>query len=272
MHAQQRTAGSGDARRGHVTPAAFGALTAALLAIDLVDPVRMEGQLAFLTATLSASAFAWLRVRRLPATIRGPWSWLALAILLSGLGDLIYFVSTMVLHRPEPDISIADPLWLLTYVALGLGLAKMRGKGSFRRDRDAQIDTASTTIVGLLFLWQFVIGPTLGDGATGLTVRLVWASYPLLDLFVLSLLVGVSLTHGRRTRAGVASAPASRAGCSRTSPTWRPPTAVPGSSRGWTPAGSSARLSWAWRPGSCRASGGSPGQGRSPRSGPGPCA
>ena len=55
------------------------------------------------------------------------WRWVAAALTLSAAGDATFSVYSAVFHLPAPDASWADPLWLLSYVALGAGISGILG-------------------------------------------------------------------------------------------------------------------------------------------------
>jgi len=123
----------------------------------------------------------------------------AVGLALSATGDAIEML-LILRSQQAPDVSIADVFWVASYVALGLGLIVRAGPVDRRgREVDSILESATVAIVGLTVIWYFVVGPTFADGTTPYGVRLVWSAYPVLDVWMLSLVVNLMGRRGRAT-------------------------------------------------------------------------
>ena len=116
--------------------------------------------------------------------------------MLSGLGDLTYSIYYHV-RGFEPDVSVADAPWLLSYAAIVIGLLMLlrRTRRNDRSDIDGLIDLLVVGVVALLLIWQVSLGATVTDASLAPGVRLVWASYPILDAALLALVVRTAVTR-----------------------------------------------------------------------------
>ena len=168
-----------------------GVVLGLLVALRILFPTGAVGQGAYLGATVGGAVLAVVGLTG--ASRHRPWRWVALSVALSALAEILYWAYTTLTDRGVPDVSWADPAWLLSYVALGAGVSGvlgLRGSRAHYRERDAVLDMCTAGIVGLLVLWTLVLQPAVSDGSGSLTSRLVWSSYPILDVALLAALVG----------------------------------------------------------------------------------
>ena len=158
-----------------------------------------HAQAVYLSITCLAAPISWIGAFRGDRPRAGRVL-LASGITLSALGDLAY-ASYEWLWNEFPNVSVADIAWLASYLAIAGGMiVLLRQPGRLgRRDVDGLIDTAVMGVVSFLVVWQFWVEPTLANGAVGMGVRSIWASYPILDAALFAL-VGRTLTS-RSTQA-----------------------------------------------------------------------
>ena len=121
---------------------AVALVSAVVLGVHLVWPAGPAGDTTYLVALLGAAALAWLVVASSHRRDRRAWSMVALGISVSAAADLVWYVHYWTTGA-EPDVSLADPLWLASYVALAVGLMRLTpGRGGSRRVAvDALIDS-----------------------------------------------------------------------------------------------------------------------------------
>ena len=152
--------------------------------------------------TVGASIAGLWWARRLDRRTRVPWMWIAVGVSCSGVADLIF--TAIVWDRGvQPNASIADLFWLVSYVALAVGLLAMLGLhsrepgGKTRYDVDGLIDIASFAILAVLVVVQVTgVAENFADTEVSLAVQLIWAAYPIFDAALLAVLIRAMV--GRR--------------------------------------------------------------------------
>ena len=134
-------------------------------------------------------------IAMLVATLRRPpaqrWGWLALiaANALFVLGDGVYDVYDLVLHRATPFPSLADALYLAGYPLLFTGVARISRLRSAAGAREARADAAMVSIGALALSWHLLMTPYAHDGTLSPFGKAVTLAYPILDVAVLFILV-----------------------------------------------------------------------------------
>jgi len=125
---------------------------------------------------------------------------------LLGAGQLIYLAGNATwylypvgLHGVLPYPSVADALFITSYIVSGVALVLLiRSRSTGAQSRADLIDTA---IIGLGLAsvsWTFLIAPALNGSTLGLAGRLTSIAYPLLDITLLSLAIRLAVTPGAR--------------------------------------------------------------------------
>jgi diguanylate cyclase (GGDEF)-like protein/PAS domain S-box-containing protein len=182
--------------RARVLRALVTALVTGLVVLELLFPDGDFGEVVYLGVLLGAGAVALWGAALRPRAERTPWLWIAAGVVLSGLGDLTYSIYVHV-RGFEPDVSLADIPWLLSYLAIVIGLLMLlrrtrRGDGS---DVDGVIDVLVVGVVALILIWQVSLQATVTDGSLAPEVRAIWASYPILDAALLALVVRTAVAR-----------------------------------------------------------------------------
>jgi diguanylate cyclase (GGDEF)-like protein/PAS domain S-box-containing protein len=175
-------------------------VVSALCAAHLITPDGLVGTLSYLSVIVGAGVVALVSAARRG----GPVRWLlAIGVALSSLADLIWSILAHALDT-EPDVSAADVPWLAAYIALALGILLLlrRGRPGRGADVDGIIDMTVTAVAAGLILWQFWLDPLFSDSSVSMFIRSVWASYPVLDIALLALVVRMLVQQRSQTLAG----------------------------------------------------------------------
>jgi diguanylate cyclase (GGDEF)-like protein/PAS domain S-box-containing protein len=193
--------GSIVAGRGTVLWLALGA--ASLIAHAVTYGTVTAGVL-YLAVCWVAAGLAWwgaLRHRERVAPVL-----VAVGVTLTAVGDLLWQVLTWT--DEAPDVSVADVLYIGSYVALALGLWRMAGsRGRSRGEQgDGWIDASVVFVAVLLLVWQLSVAGTVTDETLPALTRIVWALYPALDAAVIGLVFRLVVTRRRGDRAPLAVA------------------------------------------------------------------
>ncbi|MEP7115293.1 MAG: hypothetical protein ABI862_18670, partial [Ilumatobacteraceae bacterium] len=131
-------------------------VVAGVFATHLIDPDGILGNVTYLVATGGAAILAWVGVRHQPPPRRFTWGCIAVGVTSSAAGDFIYYISGQITGTLA-DVSVADAFWLVSYVALAVGLSSLivGGRGLRRIDVDGLIDIASFAVLAMLVVTQF---------------------------------------------------------------------------------------------------------------------
>jgi diguanylate cyclase (GGDEF)-like protein/PAS domain S-box-containing protein len=170
-----------------------------LCAVHMWQPVGLWGDISYMMVTVGAGCIAMAAAMRRPARQRYPWLWVASGVLLAGLGDVIYTVIYWI-RDERPNASVADILYLASYMALALGLLSILGmyKGGRRLDVDGLIDMSSFAIFSILVISQVTnVGEIFADDSVSRTVQVIWAAYPVLDAALLAVLLRALISRRR---------------------------------------------------------------------------
>ncbi len=150
----------------------------------------------YLLAT-SATAFVSLRSPR--GQVRRAWMFIALALTFNLIAEAIYGYYVLVLHQEAPTPSWADPFYLLFYPFMAIGASLLPAAPISGAQRlKLGLDTLIVAGALLSISWFFVIGPLYfagADSAPGLVVSL---AYPVGDLALIMVLIGLALRGVRQ--------------------------------------------------------------------------
>ncbi|SSC24482.1 GGDEF-domain containing protein, partial [Klenkia terrae] len=170
---------------GLPTPCAAAFVALAVLAVGrLLVPAGTVAEVSYLVVVLGAAVLAWCAVAR-------GWragTWTAAGVTLSAVGDLVWQLRAWS-GAPEADVSVADVAYLASYLAVGLGLRRVVGRVAEGSRFDRFVDTAAVFVVVVYLEWVLALEATVSDDALSPLVRTVWAAYPVLDAWLLALVV-----------------------------------------------------------------------------------
>ena len=172
-------------------------VASSITALVLRPANPLAAQLIQHTLSLCAVAFAIRGTRRMIPSHRWAFSAIVAAIGLWSAGDVVWSILEAV-SGERPTTSIADVLYLAGYPAMATGLGLMaHNRSRLRSQRGLLLDATAMSAAAALATWLYLVAPSI-EGVGGLT-RIVYASYPLADVIVLSALVIVAFAPGRRT-------------------------------------------------------------------------
>jgi diguanylate cyclase (GGDEF)-like protein len=146
---------------------------------------------------LAAAAAIVLGVRRHRSPAAAPWLWFAAGIALNASGTLAEALIERVLHD-ENWPTAASLFYQALYPCFAIGLALLIRRRSERRDLGLLIDTTTITVSLGLLSWVFLIHPAVADGSVPLLARLDAIGPPVGDIVLLSMLLPLLLSKGRR--------------------------------------------------------------------------
>jgi diguanylate cyclase (GGDEF)-like protein/PAS domain S-box-containing protein len=170
-------------------PTVWLVVVVAVASLHLAFTSDVVGEITHLSMSAGAAVVAWIGARRQPLPWRFPWSWVALALSLAAIGDVVYYLLG-VFDRAPLAASAADIYWIAAYIALAVGLCSLivGGRGVRTVDVDGLIDIGSFTVLALIVAIRFtVLGDIVSDSSLPMFDRFVSAAYPFLD----AVLVGV---------------------------------------------------------------------------------
>uniref|UniRef100_UPI003F4C6CC8 hypothetical protein n=1 Tax=Nocardioides sp. SYSU DS0663 TaxID=3416445 RepID=UPI003F4C6CC8 len=184
-------------------PTALLALTVTAVAGHLLGLPDAAYDAAYLVVITGATVVAAMGARRArPGAALVPLL-IALGLGANVLADVVWFLHTW--SGDEPDVSLADPLYFLSYAGLGAALLVVlaRGRARGRRvDVDAVLDACTIVVISVLVLWEASVAGIIADGSVGPLTRAVWAAYPVCDAVLLGLVIRVLATRRARHAIG----------------------------------------------------------------------
>ncbi|UFN46785.1 sensor histidine kinase [Nocardioides okcheonensis] len=176
------------------------------VAVYVVGDDRVLDTLCYLGVLLAASAAAWVGAERAPEHARLVPRLIALGVSLSALGDVLWEVLDALGY--STDVSIADPAWFSSYVALcaAVWVVLVRSRPGGRADLGYLVDAATIVTVSILVFWQLGVRSVLAQDDLGTTAKLVASAYPVADAVLLALVARALLSPRARGSVGTAFA------------------------------------------------------------------
>lgn len=191
--------------KSRVASGAVGLVVALAVGIymvtDKTDHVVIKN-VCYLGVLVGAGVGAWVGAWRAPRGRRSVPVLIAAGVSLSALADVVW--NMLDLRGANTDVSMADPLWFVSYAflcgALLLVLGRSRGGGR-RIDMEFVVDAVTIVIVSVLIFWSISVDTIIADHSVTPFVRAVWAAYPIIDAVVLALVLRILFS--RRARAAI---------------------------------------------------------------------
>jgi PAS domain S-box-containing protein len=140
-------------------------------------------------------AMIW-SIRRHRPPQAAPWWLLTVGVGLLVVGDVIYNALTR-LTGAEVFPSVADALYLASYVVLSCGVISVLRRRRHRSDRTAMIDALLVSVASAAITWVYLIAPSDYIGVPLLNA-VVSAAYPVGDLVLLAFLVRLLFAPGNQ--------------------------------------------------------------------------
>jgi two-component system, sensor histidine kinase and response regulator len=181
-------------------------LVAGLVLLHLRWPTGAVADATYLLAIWAGPLLAWWGTRIAAPDERLVPGLIATGLTLSAIGDLAW--SAYAWAGQEPDASLADIPFLLSYPALAAALliaTVRRGDGAraTRVDPEALIDAVTVVTLFLLLFWNFSVSELMADQSVSAVARVVLASYPVADAVLLALVLRLIAVRRARNRLGL---------------------------------------------------------------------
>lgn len=157
--------------------------------IAMVLPVGSPARVSVLLGSSFVAVGIFLAaLLRMPRSVRVVWWGLWIYLVLTVSGDVVYDVY-LYHFREAPFPSMADLLYLASYVALIAALGILVRHRQTNRSRETWIDTAVMSLAAACVVATVVVVPILNDTSTPSVETAVALAYPLLDVVALSVLI-----------------------------------------------------------------------------------
>jgi two-component system, cell cycle response regulator len=159
------------------------------------------GDVVYLVPVVLATLLSLLVARRATGRRRPLWGLLLVSNVLWLAGDLVWAGYDYVLHRQAPVPSVADVLYLASYLlvpaAVLVGFGGASGQRRARSLLDAVVVALGLGVAG----WHLLIAPQLGSGFSWTTMAGI--AYPLLGVVIVITLASVALAGHRHVAPSV---------------------------------------------------------------------
>ena len=179
-------------------PMAYLAIGAALILLHgAIETGSLPQSLLYDAIGASAIVVALIGVWVNRPDRRLPWVLMAVGQGLFVAGDLLWNWYEIIGESPFP--SLADALYLSGYPFIAAGLLLLIRRRVGDGDRGGLLDAAILTTAVAILAWTFLIQPQLVDselGSLGLAISL---AYPVADLILIGVAMGLLTTPGART-------------------------------------------------------------------------
>src|SRR5919108_3923330 len=146
-------------------------------------------------ASSAVAAVVGARIHR--PSLRLPWYLFGAGLLAFSVGDVLLNLYAYVWHRDPPVPSVADVFYLAAYPILTAGLILLVRCLRSEDRRRGRLDAAMLIVAFALGQWIFLMQSHLHDGS--IAKRVVFMSYPAMDVVLLAALVFFALTPTWRT-------------------------------------------------------------------------
>ena len=146
----------------------------------LLDPIGKA--VLYAAITLSAALAMVIGVLLHRPERSAPWYFIAVDLVLIGVGDLSWAYAEHVLGLVVQFPSLVDAVYLLSYVVLAFGLLLMVRGRSGGDDHGNLLDAAVVTIGCGVMVWVFLMEPYATDASLPVGARVTAIAYPLTDI------------------------------------------------------------------------------------------
>ena len=191
--------------RGSAAPsflfAMFGVLVAALYGSNVVGSA---GQLSVVVLAVATLAAIPLGIHLHQPARRVPWMVLALALFLL-IAELGIRGGQPTITRLQDRSQLPDLIQLPAYLVMAVGLTMLAQSPdpSDRSNLDVILDGVMAMMAALILSWVYLIEPLLAQAAVPMSTRMLLASFPPLDVYLVMIAFRVGFdTRSRRATSG----------------------------------------------------------------------
>jgi len=149
----------------------------------LLVPAGTANDLLYLLVVTGAAVLAWCAV--LGGSRAGAWT--AAGVTLSAVGDWVW--QLLAWAGAPTDVSVADIAYLVAYLAVGMGLRRVLARTVEGSRVDRFVDTAAVFLFVVYLEYVVALQDSIGDQALPSLDRVVMAGYPVLDAWLVALVV-----------------------------------------------------------------------------------
>ena len=182
---------------------ALWGVTAVLVLTHLLIGYGTPFDLTYLAVVWLAPVAAWIGTALRPRGSRLVPGLIAAGLTLSALGDLTWQIYAWTGN--EPDVSLADIPYMLTYFGIGGAVAVVlfgRRVGRARADVESMLDALTIVVVSVLVFWNISVHEIVSDDASPWLTKVVLAAYPVADAILLALVLRAISVHRSRHELG----------------------------------------------------------------------
>ncbi len=152
----------------------------------------------FNAIALSSPIAIVIAVRMWKPDSRAPWYLFALGQAFFVAGDIITYNYDRFFGTELPFPSLGDVCYLLVYPCLIAGILLLVHRRNPGRDRDSMIDSLIVAIGVGTMQWVYLMSPVAHDSMSRLIEKLVSMAYPFMDLMLLTVVVRLAISAGKR--------------------------------------------------------------------------
>ena len=167
-----------------------------LVAFALLHPHPAAQAWIYLGVSLAEFGAVFVGLRRNALGRNAVWLLLAASLIPHVAGNVLWYGSPVLLHRPLPFPSVSDWLFIPSYVLQLAGLVLLIGRTG-QKDRGESLEAAITAFGAFLIIWVLTIEPALADSHLTTIGRVVTLSYPMFDI-ALAAIAARMFVGGRR--------------------------------------------------------------------------
>jgi diguanylate cyclase (GGDEF)-like protein/PAS domain S-box-containing protein len=166
-------------------------------ALLAVAPVGVVPSIAGRVVVTGVALVAGLRTsRHVDRAVRPVWGCVALAVLVSGVADLLGWLAV---EGVADAATAAHLLRLGVYPALARAVILLSRRPSARREVSSLVDALVVALAVALVLWAMLIEPSISGSSGSATLQVLFSLYPLGDVLLLALGLRLWFSNGSAT-------------------------------------------------------------------------
>ncbi len=127
---------------------------------------------------------------------RAPWYLLAAGIAILITADLMWDNYATLFGEEVPYPSLADPLYIAGFGAAIVAFWFWTRRANQANYREDNLDAGIVSIGLAVIVWMFILGPRIGVSDLPISAQVLSVIYPILDLFLLTMLIRIAMRRG----------------------------------------------------------------------------